>query len=641
MGISDMGEPGSPFGSDSGASSSAFETTPPLDTRRAEGPPGPRARVAHLLSSARVGWVWGAHGLLGVLLGLLLFRQFGAALGPTRAILGVWVLLTAGATAWRWYLDGRRSLYLLLASVIGLVAGVFSLVGGAFSLLAIMWIIGLFWVASGLLELLAWFQSRGPAIQWPWISGLILLVGVVMVTFPNPLVPILTLLASAWAIILGIMHLVRWLWLSRHGGQLVLPPRQPSLLRRILLVGIPAVLLAVPVLGYGKVLVTSASENLWYGSLNAFYQVPSNVAPGAPGSIVRIAPLSTPGVDGRGWRILFRSQDSQGRMTVSSGVVYAPASVGSNRLVVAWAHGTVGLAPNCAPSRQVVDDGISPWLNQMLDRGWVVTAPDYVGAGGTGGPGTTERYLIGTEQGRDLLNGVRAARNIPGTGAGTRFAIYGHSQGGQVALFGASLAPTYTPELTLVAVGAVSAASDPGGIMHQIWTSPLAGWLLGPIFVYAWTHYRPNLDASAILTPTALTHYQEMALTNCQDVLPTVINPRMGDFFSKDPTTNVAWRQAFVASQAPLVPKGIPAFIGHGLSDTLINPAFSAWLVTRYCANGTAVATDWLPGVGHGEAAIEAAPQYIQWLAGIVAGEPPPSDCGKPLPVTPAQPTTA
>ena len=43
---------------------------------------------------------------------------------------------------------------------------------------------------------------------------------------------------------------------------------------------------------------------------------------------------------------------------------------------------------------------------------------------------------------------------------------------------------------------------------------------------------------------------------------------QMGDFLSKDPSTDPTWRQAFVANQAPLVPKGIPAFIGHGLADT-------------------------------------------------------------------------
>jgi pimeloyl-ACP methyl ester carboxylesterase/uncharacterized membrane protein HdeD (DUF308 family) len=641
MGISDMGEQGSPFDPGTGVSPAASDTAPSLGTRPTGRLPSIRVMVGHFLSATRVAQVWGAHGLVGVIVGLILLSQFGAALGPIRAILGMWVLLTAGATVWRWHLDGRRSLSLLIVSVIGLVAGVLLLVGGGLSLLVIMWTVGFFWVAAGLLELLAWFQRPGPAVQWPWISGLILFFGVVMITFPNPLVPILTILGIVGAIVLGIVHLLRCLLLSRHAGHLATSSHRPSLLRRILLVLLMTILLAVPVLGYGKVLVTSATENARQGSLDAFYQVPSNPAPGAPGSIVRIEPLSLPGVDGRGWRILFRSQDQNGLMTISSGVVYAPASPGSDRLVVAWSHGTVGLAPNCAPSRQVVDSAITPWLNQMLAHNWVVTAPDYVGAGGTGGLGATEKYLIGAEQGRDLLNGVRAARNIPEAGAGTRFAIYGHSQGGLVALFGAALAPNYTPELTLVAVGAVSAASDIGGILRQDWNSPFVGWLFGPILVYLWTRYYPTLDANAILSPAGLNHYQEMAKTNCiTDIPPAVINPLMGDFFSKDPATNTAWRQAFVANQAPLVPAGVPAFIGHGLADTLINPAFSAWLVTRYCANSTDVVTNWLPGVGHGNAAIQAAPQYIQWLATISGGHQPVSDCGKPLPVTPVQPLT-
>jgi pimeloyl-ACP methyl ester carboxylesterase len=329
-------------------------------------------------------------------------------------------------------------------------------------------------------------------------------------------------------------------------------------------------------------------------------------------------------------------------MTVSSGVVYAPAEVGSNRFIVAWAHGTIGLALNCAPSRQVTDSAISPWLNSMLERGWVVTAPDYAGAGGTGGPAVTERYLIGAEQGRDLLNSVRAARNIPQAGAGTRFALYGHSQGGAVALWAAQLSPTYTPELTLVGVGAVSAASDIGSTLHEIWNSPLVGWLLGPSLVSPWTRYYPNLDAKAILTPAGLNHYQEMAATNCiSDLPPLLINPLMGDFLSRDPTTVPAWRTALLANQAPLLPKGVPAFIGHGLTDPLIYPGISAALLTRYCESGTTVAADWLPGVGHADSAIQAAPTYIQWLAGIIGGEPARSDCGKPMPVTPIPPLTA
>ena len=77
MGISDMGEPGSKGDPGHGTASSASETTRSSTPLQWGGLQGVRARVAHLLSTARIAWVWGVHGLL-------LLSQFGAALGPTR-----------------------------------------------------------------------------------------------------------------------------------------------------------------------------------------------------------------------------------------------------------------------------------------------------------------------------------------------------------------------------------------------------------------------------------------------------------------------------------------------------------------------------------------------------------------------------
>jgi pimeloyl-ACP methyl ester carboxylesterase len=322
---------------------------------------------------------------------------------------------------------------------------------------------------------------------------------------------------------------------------------------------------------------------------------------------------------------------------VSSGAVYAPATEGKDRLIVAWARGTVGLGMQCAPSRQVSDSAIFPWVNTMLDRGWVVTAPDDAGAGGTGGTGVGEKYLIAAEQSRDLLNGVRAVRNIPEAGAGNRFATYGHSQGGLISLAGAALAHSYAPELTLIAGGAVSAASDIGALFDRKWTSSLAGWLLGAPLVSAWTRYYPKLDASAILTTAGQNYFREIAGMSClNDIPPILINPLMGAFFAKDPTTDPDWRKAFIANQAPQPSAGIPVFIGHGLADTLIDPSLSTGLVSRYCEKGANVTSDWQSGVGHAEAAIDAAPRYVEWLTGIAGGKTPSSDCGKPLPVPPA-----
>ena len=214
----------------------------------------------------------------------------------------------------------------------------------------------------------------------------------------------------------------------------------------------------------------------------------------------------------------------------------------------------------------------------------MVTAPDYVGAGGTGGTGAGERYLIAAEQSRDLLNGVRAARNISEAGAGMRFATYGHSQGGLASLSGAALAHTYAPELTLIADGAASAASDVGALFDRKWTSSLAGWLLGAPLTTAWTRYYPDLNPGAILTTAGQNHYQETAGTSClNDILPILVNPLMGAFFAKDPTTDPDWRKAFIANQAPLPPGGVPVFVAHGLDDMMIDPALSTGLVSRYC----------------------------------------------------------
>lgn len=600
-----------------------------------------RDALRRFASPTWTAWVWAIHGLLGAVIGFVLLNQLGASAGAARTLASLWVLLTAGATAWRWRLDGGHERYLLNAAVIGLTAGALVILAGGLSLTLVKWAIGVFWIAAGVFELIAWFQRPSPEIEWPWVAGFTAFAGLVTITWPTPLTTDFTVIAGVWVIVLGALHLMRWLWLTLHRGELAPSSGGRSLLVRILLVAVPTVLVAIPVLVYGTYLAWSIAEGSRQAGLNAFYRPPANLAPGSPGSIIRIEPVSTPGVHGRGWRILFRSQDAEGNMTVSSGVVYAPSSAGSNRFVVAWAHGTIGLAPQCAPSRQVADPALVPWVNDMLERGWVVTAPDYVGAGGTGGSDATEWWVIGAEQGRDLLNGVRAARNIADAGAGARFAVYGHSQGGAVALWGASLAHAYAPELTLIAAGAVSAASDIGGILHEKWTSPLAGWLLGPMAAYPWPRYYPGLSTNAILTPTGSNHYQEMALNNClTDIGPALLNPTMGDFFAKDPSADPNWRKAFIANQAPLAPQGVPVFIAHGLADTLIDPAFSAWLVARYCANGTPVVTDWLAGVGHGEAAIVAEPQYSQWLASIVAGQTPTSDCAKPLPVAPAQPLT-
>jgi len=88
-------------------------------------------------------------------------------------------------------------------------------------------------------------------------------------------------------------------------------------------------------------------------SQTAFYQVEPSELPGAPGSLIRAEPLAGAPPGAAAYRILYRSRGLANEPIAVSGVVVVPERPGSSeeRDVVAWAHGTTGIMPRCAPSR--------------------------------------------------------------------------------------------------------------------------------------------------------------------------------------------------------------------------------------------------------------------------------------------------
>src|SRR3954452_5446830 len=93
--------------------------------------------------------------------------------------------------------------------------------------------------------------------------------------------------------------------------------------------------------------------------------------------------------------------------------------------VITWAHGTVGIADSCAPSKVGTQANYdSPLLNKWLKAGYAVVRTDYEGLG-TPGP---HPYLIGDSEGRSTLDMVKAARKL-NKDIGKELVIAGHSQG--------------------------------------------------------------------------------------------------------------------------------------------------------------------------------------------------------------------
>ena len=126
--------------------------------------------------------------------------------------------------------------------------------------------------------------------------------------------------------------------------------------------------------------------------------------------------VQTPG-GMQAWRVAYWTADGNGRARRATGMVVAPreAVPARPRNVLAWTHGTWGVASRCAPSLSPNFWNVTPALDAVRD-GYVVVAPDYPGLGSDG----VHPFLVGIDTGRSVLDAVRAARHIPGAASASR-----------------------------------------------------------------------------------------------------------------------------------------------------------------------------------------------------------------------------
>lgn len=401
---------------------------------------------------------------------------------------------------------------------------------------------------------------------------------------------------------------------------------------RLILLGLVALLAAGWLVSH---LAAVANQHRQQAALQPFYATPPGFEPAAPGQVLRSAPMNIAvPAGGQAVRVLYRSERDDGTPTVSSGMIFYPAqsAAGRGRPVVAWAHGTIGFGDSCAPSRTADPTADLTWLGQMLSRGWVVAATDYAGLGTDG----TIRYLVGGDEARDVLNSVRAARQLDPE-AGDRFALFGHSQGGHAALWAAAGAPIYAPELTLVG----TAAGAPAAELPQLFTEQYRGaasWVIGPDVTVSWPSAYPDLKLNGVVTNRGLRTAAKIAGQCAQQsgegaLIKGTLKER---YFAVNPMSVPSWQQA-AAAQTPPPPSPIqPLLIAQSLSDQVVLPDTTARFVQRACAAGSNVATLWLDGVTHQQTAIAAGPSVVDWLGDRFAGQPNGSSCAQPLPITPS-----
>jgi dienelactone hydrolase len=335
----------------------------------------------------------------------------------------------------------------------------------------------------------------------------------------------------------------------------------------------------------------------------AFYTPPSPLGSGAHGTPVWVRKLAgkavlTSAASNR--LLLYRSTSVDGKTTAVSGTVAIPKGKAPKGgwPVITWAHGTTGIADQCAITRSDVSEGYDrPLLNRWLKAGYAVVRTDYEGLGTPG----EHPYLIGVSEGRGVLDVVRAARKLDPT-LGKRVVIAGHSQGGHAALWAASLAKKWTPELTLRGTLAFAPASHLGeqGALLRALTSPSGLSVLASMIVRGIDVAQPSLNVGSLLSDQAKALYPQTD-TKCLDALAktdsfgglapaaifrsdAVLDPVVAALNANDPET--------LSIRGPLL-------IEQGKADTTVFPNFTDALNADYDKRGVDVTYKTYDGVDH------------------------------------------
>lgn len=366
------------------------------------------------------------------------------------------------------------------------------------------------------------------------------------------------------------------------------------------------------------------------GRVSSFYAW-SGTMPTQPGRLLRQEPL--PSVLGlakaqRQLRILYSATNGvagQG-MTAVSGAVFLPEGEAPKGgwPIVAWAHGTVGVADVCAPSWAGRSERDVRYLNTWLDQGYAVVASDYQGLGVPG----PHPYLNARAEAYSVLDAVRAALQLE-LPLANRVVIIGQSQGGGATIASAGYAPIYAPDINVVGAVATGApyftpkastrsdgSTHPGAVGYMMYS------------VLSAQQRDPSLNADDILAPLARP-LLERARIRC-------VSELMADASLMGLTLANAFQPGMLEKMfAPLFPSltyptlklAMPVFIGTGDQDTEVQPQLQKLLASDACAAGSTVEYHLYAGQDHSTTVNLSLQDSIPFVRKVFAGERIASQC--------------
>jgi uncharacterized membrane protein HdeD (DUF308 family) len=182
----------------------------------------------------RIGKAWGwvlAFGVISILVGLAAIFMPGATLLAVAILFGAQLVVAGVFQFFRAFsvpdeAGWARALLAILA-ILCFIVGIYLLAHPLLTVLVLAFILGLFWLVSGFMELFFGFGHPAmPARGWTVASGILsVIAGAIVIFFPAISLAVLTLVLGIWLIIYGVLLVVRAIHLRStvHGAAAARP----------------------------------------------------------------------------------------------------------------------------------------------------------------------------------------------------------------------------------------------------------------------------------------------------------------------------------------------------------------------------------------------------------------------------------
>lgn len=365
-----------------------------------------------------------------------------------------------------------------------------------------------------------------------------------------------------------------------------------------------------------------AAKTVKAPGLPNFYAVPVPLPPGGPGTLIKSVRVPQPGLDGTLYRVMYISETALGARTAVTGLVAVPSTPApaGGYPVVTWGHGTNGMAPQCAPSLQPAS--AVPYANGLLQKGWEVVASDYQGEGT---PGMLP-YLVGVVAARNTIDIVRAARELPAAHASANYVVWGHSEGGQTAMFALHIGASYAPELHLDGVVAGAPPSQFSVIYDFLKTSKYRFYLFMAAAGFNAAYGNTTAPLNEVLSAQARKLLPDLTKGCFTYLENTLDHYSLTQLVEADPFSVPKWKPLLEENDPASFtsPVAAPLLIIQGGADEQIPVISTQLLASHLCSIGQDLERWIYPGQSHSGVISVSMQDMIHWMADRFAGGPNP-----------------